>query len=44
MDEYIPAEFEIIEFDTNDIIVTSDLGKQEDYIKTVRGEDLSDDW
>lgn len=46
MEKYIAAEIEVIEFDVEDIITTSNskLGVPEDYVKTVTGSDLSDDW
>ena len=42
--EYIPVKLEVIEFDAEDVITTSDFGEQEDYVKNVKGNDLSDDW
>ena len=42
--EYIPVEIEIIVFDVEDVITTSKVREPEDYVSTVEGSDLSDDW
>lgn len=42
--EYIPVEMEIIVFDAEDVITTSKIREQEDYVSTVQGSDLSGDW
>lgn len=44
MEEYVRVKIEIIEFDTEDVITTSQTGTQEDYVQTVSGNDLPDDW
>ena len=44
LEKYISLEFEVIQFEEDDVITTSDLGNQEDYVKTVKGNDLSDKW
>jgi len=42
--EYIPVEIEIIVFEAEDVITTSKIRDQEDYVPTVQGSDLPDDW
>lgn len=44
MEKYILAEIEVIEFDSEDVITTSNFGDPEDYVKSVQGSDLPDDW
>ena len=44
LEKYILAEIEVIEFDSEDVITTSNFGDPEDYVKSVQGSDLPDDW